>query len=70
MCDRGDWDMKESEIRRHANEDVVGQRFDGSFVEGRVEERDGTFLVFEKDGSGECIPHHQIRWLVRACRYC
>ncbi len=62
--------MKESEIRRHANEDVVGQRFDGLFVEGRVEERDGTFLVFEKDSGGECIPCDQIRWLVRACRYC
>ena len=62
--------MKESEIRRYANEDVVGQRFDGLFIEGRVEKRDGTFLVFEKDSSGEYIPHHQIRWLVRACRYC
>lgn len=62
--------MKESEIRRYANEDVVGQRLDGLFVEGRVEERDGTFLVFEKDSSGECISYDKIRWLVRACRYC
>ena len=62
--------MKESEIRRYANEEVVGQRLDGLFVEGRVEERDGIFLVFEKDGSRECIPYGQIRWLVRACRYC
>jgi hypothetical protein len=62
--------MKESEMRRYANEDVVGQRFDGLFVEGRVEERDGTFLVFEKDSSGDCIPYDQLRWLVRACRYC
>ncbi len=49
--------MKESEIRRYANEEVVGQRLDGLFVEGRVEERDGTFLVFEKDGSRECTPY-------------
>jgi len=62
--------MKESEIRRYTNEEVVGQRLDGLFVEGRVEERDGTFLVFEKDGSRECIPYGHIRWLVRACRYC
>jgi hypothetical protein len=62
--------MKESEIRRYANEDVVGQRLDGLFVEGRVEERNGTFLVFEKDSIGECIPYEQIRWLVRAYRYC
>ena len=68
--DRGDCDMKESEIRRYANEDVVGQRLDGLFVEGRVEERDGTFLVIEKDSSGERIPSDRIRWLVRACRYC
>jgi hypothetical protein len=62
--------MKESELRRYADEEVVGQRLDGLFVEGRVEERDGTFLVFEKDGSGECIPYDEIRWVVRACRYC
>ena len=62
--------MKESEIKRYANEDVVGQRLDGLFIEGRVEERDGILLVFEKDGNGERIPYDQIRWLVRACRYC
>jgi len=62
--------MKECKIRRHVGEEVVGQRLDGLFVEGRVEERDGTFLVFEKDSSGECIPYDRIRWLVRAYRYC
>jgi hypothetical protein len=62
--------MKESDIRRYANGDVVGQRLDGLFVEGRVEERDGTLLIVEKDSGGECIPYDQIRWLVRACRYC
>ena len=62
--------MKEREIKRYANEDVVGRRLDGLFVEGRVEERDGTLLVFEKDSGGEYIPSDQIRWLVRACRYC
>jgi hypothetical protein len=62
--------MKESEIKRYANEDVVGQRLDGLFIEGRVEERDGVPLVFEKDGNGERIPYDQIRWLVRAYRYC
>ena len=62
--------MKESEIRRYADEGVVGQKLDGLFVEGLVEKRDGTFLVVENDGKGECIPSDQIRWLVRACRYC
>ena len=62
--------MKESEIRRYANEDVVGQRLGGLFVEGRVEERDGTLFIVEKDSTGECIPYGQIRWLVRAYRYC
>ena len=69
-CDRGDYEMKESEMRRYVDEEVVGQRLDGQFVEGRVEKRDGTFLVFEKESSGECISLDQIRWLVRACRYC
>jgi hypothetical protein len=62
--------MKENEMRRYANEDVVGQRLDGLFVEGRVEERNGIPYVFEKDSSEERIPYDQIRWLVRAYRYC
>ena len=62
--------MKESEIRRYADGEVVGQKLDGSFLEGRVEKREATLLVVESDNSGECIPSDQIRWLVRACRYC
>jgi hypothetical protein len=62
--------MKENEMRHYTNEDVVGQRLDGLFVEGRVEERDGIPYVFEKVSNGEYIPYDRIRWLVRACRYC
>jgi hypothetical protein len=61
--------MKENKMRCYANEDVVGQRLDGLFVEGRVEERNGIPYVFE-NSNGECIPYHRIRWLVRAYRYC
>ena len=61
--------MKENEMRRYANEDVVGQRLDGLFVEGRVEERNGIPYVFE-NSNGDAIPYDRIRWLVRAYRYC
>jgi hypothetical protein len=62
--------MKEDEVRRYAKQDVVGQRLDGLFVEGHVEEREGVPHIVQEDNNGECIPHDQIRWLVRACRYC
>lgn len=61
--------MQEDEMRRYTNEDVVGQRIDGLFIEGHVEERDGVPHIHEDD-NGECIPCDQIRWVVRACRYC
>ncbi len=62
--------MKEDEVRRYVNEDVVGQRLDGLFIEEHVEDREGVPLIVQEDNDGECIPHDQIRWLVRAYRYC
>jgi len=62
--------MKENEIRRYANQEVVGQRLDGLFIEGRVEEREGVPHVVREEDDGECVSHDQIRWLVRSCRYC
>jgi len=62
--------MKEAEMRRYVNEDVVGQRLDGLFIEGHVEEREGIPRVVQEDNEGELIPYDQIRWLVRSYRYC
>jgi len=62
--------MKEAEMRRYVNEDVVGQRLDGLFIEGHVEEREGIPRVVQEDNEGESIPYDQIRWLVRSYRYC
>jgi len=62
--------MKEIEMRRYANEDVVGQGLDGLFIEGHVEEKQGIPHVVEEGNDGKCIPYDQIRWLVRAYRYC
>lgn len=62
--------MKEDEVRRYANADVVGQRLDGLFIEGHVEEREGVPHVVQDDNNGEGVSHDQIRWLVRAYRYC
>ena len=62
--------MKESEIKRYVDEEVVGQRLDGQFVEGRVEKSYGAFLVSENDSGEARVPCEEIRWLVRACRYC
>jgi hypothetical protein len=61
--------MKEDEMRRYVDEEVVGQRLDGLFIEGRVEEKQGIPHVVEDD-QRESIPCDQIRWLVRAYRYC
>ena len=62
--------MKEDKIRRYVNADDVGQRLDGLFIEGRVEEREGVPLIVEEDNNGDCVTHDQIRWLVRGYRYC
>ncbi|HZY46361.1 MAG TPA: hypothetical protein VFE96_01070 [Candidatus Bathyarchaeia archaeon] len=62
--------MDEEKIRQLANEEVVGQRLDGLFFEGRVEESDGILSVVEVDGGVGKIPLEQVRWVVRAYRYC
>ena len=63
--------MKASEIRRFADQEVVGQRLDGLFFEARVEARDGEPMVVESDGRGrEIIPSADIKWLVASHRYC
>ncbi|TMH96382.1 hypothetical protein E6H37_03095 [Candidatus Bathyarchaeota archaeon] len=62
--------MKEDEVRRYANQDVVGQRLDGLFIEGHVEERVGVLHIVQEDNNEESIRYDQIRWLVRAFRYC
>jgi hypothetical protein len=62
--------MRKDEMRRYVDEEVVGQRLDGLFIEGHVEEKKGIPHVVEEDGQRESIPCDQIRWLVRAYRYC
>jgi hypothetical protein len=62
--------MKEDEMRRYVSEEVVGQKLDGLFIEGHVEEKEGILHVIEEDDERECVPCEQIRWLVRAYRYC
>ena len=63
--------MKPAEVRRFANEEVVGQRTDGLFFEGLVKEKDGRPIVVESDkGPIEALRPEEIKWLVVASRYC
>ncbi len=63
--------MKIDEIRRFLNKEVVGQKKDGLFFEGRVEDANGKASVVEAEqGSTVTINLDEIRWLVEASRYC
>jgi len=62
--------MKHEAMKRFANENVVGQRLDGLFFEGRVEECSGALQVVPDDTFQRTVQSDEVRWLVRACRYC
>ncbi len=63
--------MKQAELRKFANEDVVGQKLDGLLFEGKVEEKDGGALVVKvEEGPRDIIDPGKIKWLAVASRYC
>ena len=63
--------MKTDEVRRFLNKEVVGQKKDGLFFEGRVEDANGKASVEEPlQGSILTIDPDEIRWLVLASRHC
>ena len=61
--------MKQSEVRKFLDENVVGQLRNGLFFEASVEERNGKPTVVENSEDG-VIDSSEIKWLTIAQRYC
>jgi len=61
--------MKQSEVRKFLDENVVGQLRNGLFFEASVEERNGKPTVVENSEDG-VIDSSEIKWLTTAQRYC
>ncbi len=62
--------MKTAELRRFANEDVVGQKLNGLFFEGKVERKGGALVLQVEEGFRYIIDPRQVKWLAVANRYC
>ena len=61
--------MKQSEVRKFLDENVVGQLCNGLFFEASVKERNGKPTVVENSEDG-VIDSSEIKWLTTAQRYC
>ena len=61
--------MKQSEVRKFLDENVVGQLRNGLFFEASVEERNGKPTVVENSEDG-VIDSSEIKWLTIAQKYC
>jgi len=61
--------MKQSEVRKFLDENVVGQLRNGLFFEASVEKRNGKPTVVENSEDG-VIDSSEIKWLTTAQRYC
>ena len=60
--------MKQSEVRKFLDENVVGQLRNGLFFEASVTKRNGKPTVVEN--SEGVIDSSEIKWLTTAQRYC
>jgi len=61
--------MKQWEVRKFLDENVVGQLRNGLFFEASVKERNGKPTVVENSENG-VIDFSEIKWLTIAERYC
>lgn len=61
--------MKQSEVRKFLDENVVGQLRNGLFFEASVKERNGRPTVVKNSEEG-VIDSSEIKWLTTAQRYC
>ena len=61
--------MKQWEVRKFLDENVVGQLRNGLFFEASVKERNGKPTVVENSENG-VIDFSEIKWLTIAQRYC
>ena len=63
--------MKQSEVRKFLDEEVVGQLHSGLFFEAFVKEKKGKPIVVGKsEETQEVIDYYEIKWLTPAQRYC
>ena len=63
--------MKMGQVMKFVNSEVVGQRTDGLFFEGRIGLRNSKTIAVESTTGGlESIEPEKIMWLVKAERYC
>ena len=63
--------MRNSQLRRFINNDVVGQLNNGLFFEGHVVDRAGRPSVIDLDGQDtHQISAPRVKWLTRAVKYC
>jgi hypothetical protein len=63
--------MKSDQLKRFLDSDVVGQLNNGLFFEGRVEDRAGRTIVFDREGQVvRRISATRVRWLAKAVRHC
>jgi len=61
--------MKQSEVRKFLDENVVGQLRNGLFFEASVTKRNGKPIAVE-NSEDEVIDSSEIKWLTTAQRYC
>ena len=61
--------MKQWEVRKFLDANVVGQLRNGLFFEASVKERNGKPTVVENSENG-VIDFSEIKWLTIAERYC
>ena len=63
--------MRNDQLRRFINSDVVGQLDNGLFFEGHVVDKAGRLSVIDRDSRGiHQIGAPRVRWLTKAERYC
>jgi hypothetical protein len=63
--------MRNNQLKRFINSDVVGQLNNGLFFEGYVLDRSGRASVFDRDSQTPCqISATRVKWLAKAVRYC
>lgn len=62
--------MRNNQLKRFVNSDVVGQLNNGLFFEGYVLDNKGRASVFDRDSQTPCqISANRVKWLTKAVRH-
>jgi hypothetical protein len=63
--------MRNNQLKRFINSDVVGQLNNGLFFEGYVLDKEGSASIFDRDSQTPCqIGATRVKWLAKAVRHC